>query len=91
MTASGKHAANVDRFIGKVFGVKEPVGKIGNALPVKQAYPVSSSPLYFVTGLVLNSIYTVMSLTVYLFHNPYLGNRVVFHFPANSVGIELCV
>lgn len=37
------------------------------------------------------SIYTVMSLTVYLFHNPYLGNRVVFHFPANSVGIELCV
>ena len=82
----------LDRLIGKMFGVKEPVGKIGNALPVKQAYPMSSSPLYFVTHLVyLYGIYTVMSLTVYLFHNPYLGNRVVFHFPANSVGIELCV
>ncbi len=91
MTASA-HAANVDRFIDKMCGVKEPVGKISNALSVKQVYPfipchqvlVSSiwnSYIYiYIYYLLIQHTYTHSCLhSLKRFHNPYLENRVVVH------------
>ena len=79
MTASA-HAANVDRFIDKMCGVKEPVGKISNALSVKQVYPFIPCHQVLVSSIWNSYIYIYTIRTRLVTKSRFFGRNHVFIF-----------